>query len=123
MPFKSEICFKKNGEPLSTYTSKTEAVDGAKHANTNYGLDTLPYKCSKCGYWHLSPKSRQTPSKECNYCTDSSGSHKDLYKTEEAAKNRAKIIEKEQGIKLKVYKCPYQNGWHLTKKIERKNGK
>ena len=45
------------------------------------------------------------------------GKHKELYETEEAAKTRAEIIEEEQGIKLKVYKCPSQDGWHLTKNI------
>ena len=71
MPFKSPTCFKKDGEPLSTYLSEYEANDGASHVRFQYGLDLSPYQCSKCGHWHLSPKERQTPSKECMYCTDS----------------------------------------------------
>ena len=117
MSRKSMTCFKKDGEPLSQYSSEYEARDGASHVKYKYGLDLAPYLCSKCGYWHLSPKERQTPSKECTYCTDSNGKHKELYETEEAAKTRAEIIEEEQGIKLKVYKCPNQDGWHLTKNI------
>ena len=110
MPIKSTTCFKKDGKPLSQYFSEYEARDGASHVKYKYGLDLAPYLCSKCGYWHLSPKERQTPSKECTYCTDSQGKRKELYETEEAAKTRAKIIEEEQGIKLKVYKCPEQDG-------------
>jgi hypothetical protein len=117
MPVKSTTCFKKDSKPLSAYFSEYEAFDGASHVKTEYGLDLSPYQCSKCGHWHLSPQNRQTPSKECIYCTDKKGKHKELYKTMETAANRAEIIEEERGIKLKVYKCPNQNGWHLTKNI------
>jgi hypothetical protein len=117
MPFKSEICFKKDGEPLSTYLSKHEAIEGADHVRMNYGNHLLPYECSRCGYWHLSPKERHTPSKICIYCLDSKGMSKELYETREDAERRAEIIANEQEIKLKVYKCPHQNGWHLTKNL------
>jgi hypothetical protein len=117
MPIKSSTCFKKDGGPLSTYFSEYEANDGASHVKSQYGLNLSPYQCSKCGHWHLSPKERQTPSEECIYCTDSDGKHKELYKTQEAALNRAEIIKEERGIILKVYECPNQDGWHLTKKI------
>jgi len=117
MTRKSTTCFKKDGEPLSQYSSEYEAKESASHIRQKHGLDLSPYQCSKCGYWHLSPTDRQTPSKECMYCADSHGKHKELYETEAAAKTRAEIIEKEQGIKLKVYKCPEQDGWHLTKNI------
>ena len=115
MPFKSEKCFKKNGEPLSTYFSEYEAIDGAEHVKAEYGIDLLPYRCSKCKLWHLSPKDRQTPSKVCVYCKDSNGHSKELYETQSSAQKRAEIIKKEQRISLKIYKCPHQDGWHLTK--------
>ena len=117
MTKKSTTCFKKDGEPRSQYSSEYEAEESASHIRKKHGLDISPYQCPKCGYWHLSPTTRQTPSKECTYCTDSNGNRKELYETEEAAKTRAEIIEAEQGIKLKVYKCPEQDGWHLTKNI------
>jgi len=117
MTRKSISCFKKDGEPLSQYYSEYEANEGASYIKQKHGLDLVPYDCPKCGYWHLSPIDRQTPSKECIYCTDSHGKHKELYETEETAKIRAEIIKEEQGIKLKVYKCPKQEGWHLTKNI------
>jgi hypothetical protein len=116
MPFKSEICFKKDGEPLSSYLSEDDAVGGADYVRTNFGNDLVPYKCSKCGYWHLSPKERHTPSKTC-ICPDSGGKPKELYATREDAERRAGIIAKEKGRRLKVYPCPYQAGWHLTKNL------
>jgi hypothetical protein len=48
------------------------------------------------------------------YCTDSNGKKKE-FETQETALIRAEIIKKEYGIVLKVYKCPNQDGWHLTK--------
>ena len=115
MPEKSSTCFKKNGEPLSTYFSKAEADDGASYVNSQYGLDLSPYNCSTCGNWHLSPKDRQTQNTVCAYCIDSYGRHKALYETFEGASKRADIIRKERGITLNVYECPHQAGWHLTK--------
>ena len=41
--------------------------------------------------------------------------HKDLYESEADAGKRAAILKKEEGISLTVYKCPYEDGWHLTK--------
>jgi hypothetical protein len=119
MPFKSEICFKKDGKPLSTYLSEHEAIDGANHVRMNHGIHLLPYECSRCGHWHLSPKERHTPSKTCIYCPDSRGRPKELYETREDAERRAEIIAEEQGIWLRVYSCRYQTGWHLTKNLSR----
>jgi predicted Zn-ribbon and HTH transcriptional regulator len=113
---KSEKCFKKDGEPLSEYYSEDEAREGALYVEQNYELHLIPYQCDKCGYWHLSPKERQTPSTKCEFCTDSNGEKKELYESEETARTRAEIIEKEREIELTVYPCPHQNGWHLTKK-------
>jgi len=116
MPIKSDTCFnQKNGEPLTEYISEYDAKQGAEYVKASYGHDLIPYRCSSCGKWHLSPRNRQTPSRICHFCKDSYGNSKDLYKTEEAAVQRAKIIEKEQGIKLKVYRCHYADGYHLTK--------
>jgi hypothetical protein len=108
---KSYTCVGRNGEPLTEYHSEAEARAGASHASGRTGVKLIPYKCQKCDYWHLSPISRQTPSRPCTYC------NKDLYETEGAAESRAKILLKEEGVRLKVYKCPTQNGWHLTKKL------
>jgi|SaaInl8_200m_RNA_FD_contig_31_1827350_length_952_multi_3_in_0_out_0_1 hypothetical protein len=113
---KSNSCMnKRTGEPLTEYYSEYEAQDGANYANATYGHNLVPYKCDKCGLWHLSPKNRQTPSTKCYACTDSRGYLKSLYQTREHAKTRAEILYKEKGIRLKIYRCVYSDGWHLTK--------
>ena len=107
---------KKDGKPLSAYSSEREAEAAAAHVSRVSGIDFVSYKCKKCEFWHISPRDRSTPSKECAYCIDSKENPKELYETVEAAENRAKIIEKKRGTKLNVYKCPYQDGYHLTHK-------
>ena len=114
---KSGKCFTKKGIPLIEYDSEADAKEGIIHAKKNYDSDLIPYKCSKCGKWHLSPRNRQTPSTTCYFCLDSEGNTKELYETEEIAEQRAKIIEEEQGIELRIYPCPYGLGYHLTKDI------
>ena len=113
---KSVSCFSKpTGKPLSEYASKSTAQKAADHANIQYGNDLVPYQCSKCRKWHLSPKHRQTPNTKCHKCTGSDGKRKALYDTEVAADNRVAILLKEKGVDLTVYKCPYNRGWHLSK--------
>lgn len=51
----------------------------------------------------------------CFFCTDSSGKNKILYKTREAAINQAELTGAKDNIILKIYPCPRQSGWHLTK--------
>jgi len=111
--YKSETCFKKNGEPLVSYSSEYEAKEGATYVKMKYGSEQEPYHCSKCGEWHLSPKEHHTPSRMCS-CKDANGNPKQLYETKEAAERRAQIIEAERGIRLTTYMCHYQNGYHLT---------
>jgi hypothetical protein len=111
MPQNNSACrSRRNGEPLSAYSSKTEAEDAAVYVRGNYGWAPVPYRCPLCKQWHLSPKDRQTPSRACNFC------NKDLYESSAAATRRAKIIYDEQKIRLDVYKCPHGAGWHLTRK-------
>jgi len=115
--FKSTTCFNtRNGKPLSEYNSEVEAEGAAIHANKQYRTNLTPYQCDRCGQWHLSPQNRQTPSTSCNLCTDAFGHSKELYQTRETAQQRAKIIRKEKGVQLSVYQCPYNTGWHLTKR-------
>jgi predicted Zn-ribbon and HTH transcriptional regulator len=108
----------KTGRPLSEYDSKAEAQSAAKYANKNFqNSNVVPYKCSKCGFWHLSPAERQTDSKTCTICRGSDGKLKEAYATERDALRRAGLLRKEQGVKLSVYVCEHGNGWHLTKNI------
>jgi len=113
---KSETCFGKvSGQPLTQYFDLEEALHGAEYAKEYYDNDLSPYNCNKCGFWHLSPKSRQTPSHKCHHCTSSDGIQKDSYRSKQEARLRADIIYDEQGIRLKVYQCQFSSGWHLTK--------
>ena len=116
MSIKSTTCFnKKNGKPLTEYYNESDAQEGADHANDLRNFNLEPYKCDNCGLWHLSPKNRQTPSTKCSTCKDRNGYFKDLYHSEGSAQRRAEILFKEQGVRLSVYECPNENGWHLTK--------
>ena len=113
---KSETCFGKvSGQPLSEYLFEEEAQESADYAKENYGNNLAPYQCRNCNYWHLSPKSRQTPSQKCERCTGGDGTVKDAYRSKREARLRADIIYDEQGISLRPYKCRYGAGWHLTK--------
>lgn len=115
---KSETCFGKiSGQPLSVYFTEFEAQSCADYSNEVYDNKLVPYQCNKCRYWHLSPKQRVTPSQKCDWCIGSDGSYKDTYRNKAEAKTRARIRFEEDGVELKVYKCKYGNGWHLTKRI------
>lgn len=116
MKMKSETCFGKvSGQPLTQYVDEEEALSGVEYAKSHYDNDLSPYHCDKCGFWHLSPKSRQTPSHKCHYCTSRDGVQKDSYRSKREANLRADIIYREKGILLDVYQCQFSAGWHLTK--------
>lgn len=116
MAAKSETCVGNTGQPLSEYLSRAEAETAAAYASATYKKKLIPYKCPLCGQWHLSPTERQTPSSNLCKCRDGSGLSKALYDTKDGAKQRAKILSKEKGVRLSVYKCPHGQGFHLTKK-------
>lgn len=48
-------------------------------------------------------------------CKDSNGVLKDPYDTQELAQQKASELMMHQKLNLRVYACPYGNGWHLTK--------
>ncbi|PHQ83303.1 MAG: hypothetical protein COB58_01975 [Thalassobium sp.] len=105
----------RTGEPLKFYQYHSAAQQAADHAKFYYGRVMVPYQCDHCDYWHLCPEDRHTPSETCHYCTSSEGKPKQLYATYEAAKKRADCLLQEKRIKLDVYECRHQQGWHLTK--------
>ena len=106
---KSKTCKGRDGQFLSEYYSEGDALSAAEHLAQQHGVKLKPYRCSKCEMWHLSPPDRITPSKKCSEC------HKAAYKSKSDAERRADIIYREKGTSLRVYECPYGNGWHLTK--------
>ncbi|WP_261859332.1 hypothetical protein [Photobacterium sanguinicancri] len=113
---KSSICFSRTtSQPLSVYFTELEATNAANYANQCHGHDFVPYQCERCEHWHLAPKHRHTPSKTCFNCTGGDGKNKQLYPTYQIAKQRAEILFQEKGKHLKLYECPFNKGWHLTK--------
>jgi hypothetical protein len=52
---------------------------------------------------------------KCPHCFGRNGEAKDIYKTQKIAEDAACHIENERRIRLKVYPCPHNNGWHLTR--------
>lgn len=113
--FDSPTCTSKKGTPLKSYDSELEADEAAEYVKYQYKNEQVKYKCQKCGYWHLSPKERQTPN-HVSTCLDSDGKPKHAYPTRETAEKRAEIIFQEKGIKLSVYQCGSCHEWHLTHK-------
>lgn len=113
--FDSDTCKKKDGAPLKSYETEFEAEQAIMYVKNRYGNEQVYYKCLTCGYWHLTPKERQTPNHK-SYCLDSNGRTKQAYSTYESANRRAEIIFEEQGKKLFVYHCEQCNEYHLTHK-------
>lgn len=112
--FDSDICFSKTtGKPLKSYKSKNEAEEAIEYVKATYENEQVKYLCQKCGFWHLSPKDRQTPNHKSS-CLDSNGKPKQAYPTRETALRRAEIIYEEKGIRLYVYHCEDCGEWHLT---------
>ncbi len=114
MANKSRSCLSRTGEPLTEYHSRVEAQRGADHVRLLYGKRLLPYQCGSCRRWHLAPEDRHTPSARCAVCIDGRGGSKELYRSREIAGKRAQISRREKGVSLKVYRCPFSDGWHLT---------
>ena len=112
---KSATCNSSKGQPLTEYPSRASASEAAKYVAEQHRLDLVPYRCSRCDYWHLSPRERNTPSDDCSFCTSASGEAKALYRSKSDAVSRAQIIGAERGLRLKVYRCPHHKGWHLTR--------
>ena len=114
-PVKSETCFGRiSGAPLTEYHSESQAEEGARYANAQNGGGLVPYQCNACGYWHLSPRSRMTPSMPC-LCVGRNGNPKALFFTFEDAQRRSELVRQEGGGHSTVYECELGLGWHLTK--------
>lgn len=115
MYHQNQCTSQRTGAPLKTYLCHISAQQAADQVKIDYGRTMVPYPCDRCDYWHLCPEDRHTPSETCHYCTSSTGKPKQLYATYEAAKKRADCLWQENRVKLDVYECRYQFGWHLTK--------
>ena len=115
MSRKSTTCIGKvSTSPLTEYDSEAEAFEGARYALDRYGQHNIPYRCRKCGLWHLSPADRQTPSVTRGVCQGQDGRPKATHASGRDAERRAAILLRERGVKLRAYECDH-GGWHLTK--------
>ena len=114
MVAKSRSCVGRTGEALTEYYSEVEAQRAASRVSLLHGTQMLAYRCGGCQLWHLAPEDRHTPSVKCSFCLDGRGGAKELYPSREIAEKRAKISRREKGADLKVYLCPFLDGWHLT---------
>lgn len=101
-----------SGKPLGAYASLAEAEEGVRYVARRWGKAMVSYRCQRCGQWHLSPRSRQTPSEPCPRCS------KQSYRSARHAERRAAILRKEQGVSLRVYPCEFGHGYHLTSDTE-----
>lgn len=111
-----ELCVgKQSGQPLKRYSLESDALDAVVYVKRTHGKEMKHYLCHICGFFHLSPLTRETPSQLCAQCFGGDGRNKEAYLSEEYARIRASIILNERGIRLESYPCPYGNGWHLTK--------
>lgn len=109
--FNNSSCLTLQGKPRRAYPNQLLADEGALRALQIFGNRMVPYHCDRCGSWHLCPANRHTPGHHCYDCS------KQAYASESAAELRAIILEREQGTSLRVYECPYGEGWHLTSKL------
>lgn len=62
----SQSCFERaSGEPLIEYESLRDAQEGAEQENEHQQKEKvlIPYRCSFCHKWHVSPQDMLTPAK------------------------------------------------------------
>lgn len=114
---KSTTCFSKtNNTPLSVYDTEAEAQRSADYQHQN-GYSLYPYRCERCGCWHLAPTaSRINVLHNACYCEDSLGRHKDLYLSRDDAEKAKRKRESKGAGQLYIYECPDGGGFHLTHK-------
>jgi len=106
-----KACVTRRGKPRRAYPNRSSAEEGARHVLLVYSKRMVPYRCDRCGAWHLCPEGRHTPGHHCYGC------RKQAYDSEEGAERRALIVEEERGVRLRVYRCPSNGGWHLTSRL------
>lgn len=105
----------KNSGPLTEYPTQSDALAAAAYVEQTHGSQMVSYQCQRCRLWHLAKAERHTPSHTCGACVGSDHQPKQSYRTAAEAERRAKILEREQGVRLRSYACPHGDGWHLTK--------
>jgi len=87
----------------------------AKYSEYNHLTDLASYELNKYELRHFLSQLRLKANKKCNRCKGKDGIPKNIYLTKNEAYTKADIRYDEEGIDLVVYRCKYDNGWHLTK--------
>lgn len=114
---KSTTCFSKTTKnQLSVYATESDAQQSANYQLQN-GRSLYPYRCERCGLWHLAPTTSRINvlHKACR-CEDSFGKSKNLYLSREDAEKAKRKRESEGAGQLYIYECPCGDGYHLTHK-------
>lgn len=118
MSFKSDKCFGvMSGKPLTSYESEEEAIEGVNYIRDNFN-NSVPmdyYECSKCGFYHIIPKSREKEIELCG-CKDQDGDDLQLFDTRKSAKIKSDKLRKQDGIQRYIFPCPNSAGFHITDK-------
>ena len=108
---------KKTGKPRSAFRSEKEAWKSAEYEKRTRGVELYPYKCERCGKYHLAPVAdRINLVKKACGCVSSSGESKILYSTFRDVLKAKNKIQTEKNISLSIYACPEKRGFHLTHK-------
>ena len=114
----------RTGKRLFAFRTKAIAKKAEKTARKR-GHRLIAYQCHNCDNWHLAPRKHHRI--DCIAgCVDSKGVPKKEYLNKVDAELTASLIVKQQGVKLWVYECPYQEGvWHITSRDQdqKKKGK
>lgn len=109
----SKTCIgKATGEPVKEYRTEQDAWAAV---NLIKDKKMYPYKCNKCGFYHLAPVETKlnVVKKGCS-CCGYDGRSKNLYLTESDAEKQRKRCESERHVVLRIYRCEEGKGWHLT---------
>lgn len=107
-PIHGSACLGANGKARKCFPNQPSADLGARGVLARHRKMVVPYACRDCGSWHLTPAERYTPNHFCACC------NKQAYETEDFARLRAELRENEGSAPLRVYECPYGDGWHMT---------
>jgi len=95
---KSETCFEKMlGEYLPQHFTENDVKDNSEYSKIIFNHLGLYEKCTKC--------------------TAGDGTYKNAYRTQHEAWLKSIMIFEDKNINLRIYKCKYDCGWHLTKDI------
>ena len=102
------------GKPLMSHYTQAHANEEVARVATFHKKLMHCYQCERCRHWHLAPGSAYEQPRECGTCQGRDGLFKHLYETESDAEQAICRLETTRYVRLRVYECPYEPGFHLT---------